>query len=72
MAKVKEDSKGRKGKAKSLLLGNPIKLSTYCSAETLPVRREWHNILIFKVLKGKTCNPGYSTQEDYDVEQKEK
>jgi len=25
MAKVKEDSKGRKGKAKSLLLGNPHK-----------------------------------------------
>ena len=35
--------------------GTPIKLSADFSAETLQVRREWHNI--FKVMKGKNLQP---------------
>lgn len=36
MTKVKQDSKGRKGKAKSLLLGNPHKAINFCTWDTLP------------------------------------
>ena len=43
--------------------GIPISLSPDFSAETLQARREQHDI--FKVPKGKTCNLGYSTQQDY-------
>ena len=35
--------------------GIPIRLSVDFSAETLQVRREWHNI--FKVIKGKNLQP---------------
>ena len=35
--------------------GTPIKLSADFSAETLQVRREWHNI--FKVMKGENLQP---------------
>ena len=35
--------------------GTPIRLSAYCSRETLRARREWQDI--FKVLKGKNFQP---------------
>ena len=35
--------------------GNPICLTADLSAETLQVRKEWHNI--FKVLKGENLQP---------------
>ena len=38
-----------------------IRLSPNFSAETLQARREWHNI--FKVIKGKTYDQEYSTQQ---------
>ena len=39
----------------------PIRLSADFSAETLQARREWNGI--FKVMKGRTCNSEYSTQQ---------
>lgn len=54
--------------------GDPIRLSTYFSAETFQVRREWHDV--FKGLKGKkknkTTNQEYSTRQDYHSGQKGK
>ena len=35
--------------------GIPIRLTADFSAETLPARREWHDI--FKVMKGKKLQP---------------
>ena len=49
--------------------GIPIKLPVDFSAETSQARREWHVIFM---LKGKTCNLGYSSQQDYHLEQKER
>ena len=55
MAKVKENYKGNKRKAKRHIQGNPLKLLADFSAETLQARREWH--YIFKVLEGKNQQP---------------
>ena len=41
--------------------GIPIRLTADFSAETLQARREWHDIL--NVMKGKTYNQEYSTQQ---------
>ena len=54
MAKVKEKEKILKAareKQRVIYKENPISLLADLSAETLPVRRQWHDI--FKVLKGK-------------------
>ena len=40
----------------------PIRLTADLSVETLQARRECQDI--FKVMKGKTCNKAYSTQQD--------
>ena len=50
--------------------GNPIRLSADSSAETLQAKREWNGI--FKVLKGKTSNLEFSTQQGYHSELKER
>ena len=41
--------------------GIPIRLTADLSAETLQARREWQDI--FKVMKGKTYNEDFSTQQ---------
>ena len=41
--------------------GIPIKLRADLSAETLQARREWQDI--FKIMKEKTYNQDYSTQQ---------
>ena len=41
--------------------GTPIRLSADFSAETLQARREWHDIL--NMMKGKTSNQDYPTQQ---------
>ena len=41
--------------------GIPIRLTADLSGETLQARREWQDI--FKVMKGKTYNQDYSTQQ---------
>ena len=41
--------------------GTPIRLSADFSTENLQARREWHDIL--HVMKGKTSNQDYSTQQ---------
>ena len=43
-------------------MGTPIMLSADFSTETLQARREWHDT--FKVIKGRTYNQEYSTQQD--------
>ena len=49
--------------------GTPIRLSVDFSAETLQARREWHDTV--KVLKEKTANQEYSTQQSCPSEWKE-
>ena len=41
--------------------GKPIRLSADFSAETIQLRREWHDI--FEVLKGKTYSQEYSIHQ---------
>lgn len=54
--KVKERIlKAARGKQLIMYKGNPIKLLTEFSTETLWAKREWHNL--FKVLKGKDIQP---------------
>ena len=63
IAEVKERIlKAAREKQRVIYEGTPIRLSADFSAETLQARREWHDI--FKVLKRKTCNLGFSTQQD--------
>ena len=50
--------------------GTPIRLSADFSAETLQARREWHDIL--HVMKEKTSNQDYSTQQGSHSDLKEK
>ena len=47
-----------------------MRLSADFSTETLQARREWHDI--FKVMKRKTYNQEYSTQQDSPSDLKEK
>ena len=50
--------------------GIPIRLTADLSAETLQARREWQDI--FKVMKGKTYNQDYSTQQGSHSDSMEK
>ena len=50
--------------------GTPIRLLADFSAETLQARREWHDIL--NVMKEKTSNQDYSTQQGSHSDLKEK
>ena len=50
--------------------GSPLRLSADFSAEILQARREWHDI--FKVMKQKTYNQEYSTQQIYHLDLKER
>lgn len=47
----------------------PTKLSADFSVETLQTIMEWHDI---QGRQGKTCNLGYSIQQDFHLEFKEK
>ena len=49
--------------------GSLIRLLAHISAETFQERMKWQ---IFKVVKGKTCNPRRSTQQGYHSELKER
>ena len=53
--------KSTKGKTTVTYKETPIGLSADLSAEILQARREWQDI--FKVMKGKTYNKDYSTQQ---------
>ena len=50
--------------------GIPIRLTADLSAETLQARREWQDI--FKVMKGKTYNQDYCTQQGSHSDSTEK
>ena len=50
--------------------GIPIRITADLSIETLLARREWQNIL--KVMKEKTYNPDYYTQQGFLSNMKEK
>ena len=47
-------------------MGIPIRLSADFSAETLQVRREWHNI--FRVIKGENLQPEYSARLSFRLD----
>ena len=71
MAKVKDKKKNLKvARDRVTYQETPVRLSTDFSAEALQARREWRDI--FKVLEGKTYNLGYSAQQDYHAEVKER
>uniref|UniRef100_A0A8C6AS86 Uncharacterized protein n=1 Tax=Monodon monoceros TaxID=40151 RepID=A0A8C6AS86_MONMO len=53
--------KAARGKQQITHKGIPIRLTADLSAETLQARRDWQDI--FKVMKGKTYNQNYSTQQ---------
>ena len=53
--------KATKEKQQITYEGILIRLSADFSAETLQARREWHNI--FQMMKGKSYNQEYSTQQ---------
>ena len=42
--------------------GTPIRVSADFSIETLQTRKEWHDT--FNVMKGRSYNQEYSTQQD--------
>ena len=50
--------------------GIPIRITADLSIETLQARREWQHIL--KVMKEKTYNPDYCTQQGSHSNMKEK
>ena len=69
MERVKERIlKAVRGKQRVIYKVTPTRLSVDFSTETLQTRREWHDI--FKMLKRKTCNLGYSAQQDYHLKLK--
>ena len=69
MERVKERIlKAVREKQRVIYKVTPTRLSVDFSTETLQTRREWHDI--FKMLKGKTCNLGYSAQQDYHLKLK--
>ena len=64
LSKIKDKEKLLKAareKRQITYKGTPIRLTADLSAETLQARREWQDI--FKVMKGKTYNQDYSTQQ---------
>ena len=46
--------------------GIPIRLSVDFSAETLQVRREWHNI--FRIIKEENLQPEYSARLSFRLD----
>ena len=50
--------------------GNPIRITADLSIETLQARRDWQDIL--KVMKEKTYNQDYCTQQDSHSNMKKK
>ena len=62
--------KSSKGKTKNNTQGIPIRITADLSKETLQARREWQDIL--KVMKDKTYNPDYCTQQGSHSNMKEK
>lgn len=54
VSKVKKNPKISKRKTTCMFKGNLMKLLADFSAETLQVRREWHNV--FTLLKGRKCS----------------
>ena len=69
MAKLKDKErilKAARVKQRVIYKRTPIRLSGNFSTETLQARRAWHAIIkVLKEKKVKTCNQGYSTQQDY-------
>ena len=64
LAKIKDKEKLLKAARERRQItckGTPIRLTADFSAETLQARREWHDML--KVIKGRTYNQDYSTQQ---------
>ena len=59
--KYKEKIKAAREKQQITYQGIHIRLTADLSAEILQARREWQDI--FKVMKGKTYNKDYSTQQ---------
>ena len=73
MAKIKDKERSLKvAREKQLVTytGIPIKLFPDFSAEMLQARRQCHNT--FKVMKETTYNQGYSTQQGFHSDLKEK
>ena len=72
LLKVKDKERILKAAREKLVTykGIPIRLSADFSTETLEARREWHDI--FNMMKGKTYNQEYSTQQGYHSELKER
>ena len=62
--------KSSKGRQQITHKGIPIRTTADLSIETLQARREWQDIL--KVMKGKTYNQDYSTQQGSYSDMKEK
>ena len=62
--------KGSKGKATITHKGIPTRITVDLSIETLWPRREWQDIL--KVMKEKTYNADYYTQQGSHTNMKEK
>ena len=71
MLKIKRILKAAREKQGVNYNGTPIKLSADFSTQTLQARRQWREI-DSKSWKGKICNLGYSTQQDYHLEYKER
>ena len=67
---MKRTLKTAREKQRVTYKGTFIKISATFSAETLQARKEWHDI--FKVLKVKSYNLGYPTQQNYHSELKER
>ena len=71
MAKVKDKDRILKAaRGKLWLIHKETPIPAGFSAETFQARREWHDM--FKVLRGKIYNLGYSTQQDCHLELKER
>ena len=73
MPKVKDKERILKATREKQLVtynGAPIRLSADCTKETLQARRDWQKI--FRVMKGRTYNQDYSTQQSYHLESKDR
>ena len=73
LTKIKDKEKLLKAtreKCQITYKGTPIRLTADFSAESLQARRDWHDM--FKVMKGRTYNQNYSTQQESHSDLKEK
>ena len=66
----RKNIKSSKGKSKITYKGIPVRLRADLSEGTLQARREWQNI--YKVMKEKTYNQDYSTQQGSHSDSMEK